>query len=74
MAEKPSERGWVEKLINFFRGFRSSRPGPEEADYSRWNQTEADYQEEQAQWLESVRRRRAKREAQEKADGNRESD
>ncbi len=47
----------VERLISFFRKLKGKRPKPAEPDYSRWNQTEDDYQQEQAEWLEAVRQK-----------------
>ncbi|MBS3759708.1 MAG: hypothetical protein KGY61_13715 [Desulfobacterales bacterium] len=73
MHEENGKKDWIERLKTFFRTFRSRRPPPEEADYSRWKQTEAEYQKEQAEWLESVRRRKAEK-ARGKTDADRKSD
>ena len=48
----------VEKLISVIREIRGKRPDPREADYSCWNQSEEEYQQEQAEWLESVCRKK----------------
>lgn len=58
MMRKISNRISVDKLISIFRKIGGKRPEPREADYSRWNQTEEEYQQEQARWEESVRRKK----------------
>lgn len=73
MAENNSRKIWIERLKAFFKAFRGKQPKPEETDYSRWQQTEEEYQKEQAEWLESVRRRKAEKQR-EKTDADRKSD
>ncbi|MFO8111378.1 MAG: hypothetical protein R6T92_02610 [Desulfosalsimonadaceae bacterium] len=58
MEKKDENKISVERLISFFRKLKAKRPEAAEADYSRWNQTEDDYQQEQAEWLEAVRRKK----------------
>lgn len=48
----------VKKLIVLLRKIKGKRPRPGETDYSRWNQTESEYQQEQARWLESVKQKK----------------
>ena len=52
------EKNRIGKLIEFFKTLSHKRPDPEVADYSSWDQTEADYQREQAAWLAKVARRK----------------
>lgn len=73
MDEEKKKKDWIERLKAFFKTLQSRRPKPEETDYSRWQQTEAEYQKEQAEWLESVRRRKAEK-RREKTDADRKSD
>ena len=73
MTESSDKQKWIDRLKAFFRNFQSPRPKPGETDYSRWRQTEEQYQKEQAEWLESVKRKKAERE-QEKPDADRKSD
>jgi len=58
MVRKKSNGISVEKLLSILRKLGGKRPEPREADYSRWNQTEEEYQKEQAGWEESVRRKK----------------
>ncbi len=48
----------VEKLVSLFLKLKPRRPEPEATDYSRWNQTEEAYREEQEEWLEEVARKK----------------
>ena len=48
----------IKKLVSLIGKLKGKRPDAREADYSRWNQTEQEYQQEQAEWLESIRRRK----------------
>jgi len=73
MTEKNGKNDWIQRLKALFKTFQSRRPKLEETDYSRWQQTEEAYQKEQAEWLESVRRRKAVKQ-QEKMDADRKSD
>lgn len=51
----------LEKLIDLFKSWKGPTPDYDNPDYSRYYQTEAEYQEEQRQWLESRRRPKADR-------------
>ncbi len=73
MNEKNEKKEWIDRLKALFKTFQSRRPKPEETDYSRWKQTEAEYQEEQAEWLESVRQRKTEKSGG-KTDADRKSD
>jgi len=73
MNEENKEKEWIERLKAFFKTLQNKRPKPEETDYSRWQQTEAEYQKEQADWLASVRRRKSERKLGE-TDADRKSD
>lgn len=48
----------IQKLVSLIRKLKGKRPDAGETDYSRWNQTEEEYQQEQAEWLERVRRKK----------------
>lgn len=58
MNEKDRNRISIKLLLRLFSKLKAKRPDLNETDYSRWNQTEEEYQEEQANWLESVRRKK----------------
>lgn len=73
VAEGNKKNEWIERLKTFFKTFKARRPKPYETDYSRWQQTEEEYQKEQAEWLESVARKKAEKE-QEQTDADRKSD
>jgi hypothetical protein len=60
MDEKTQGRISIEKLVSLFLKLKTKRPRPVETDYSRWDQTEEQYQQEQAQWLENIRRKKGK--------------
>lgn len=64
----------IKRLIAFFKRFRTGRPKPGETDYSRWNQDEESYQQEQREWLASVRGRRAEEKERKDTDADRKSD
>ncbi|MCF8096156.1 MAG: hypothetical protein K9J79_12440 [Desulfobacteraceae bacterium] len=49
---------WIERLIRFFRQMPRRKSDPSEADYSGWQQSEQQYQKEQAEWLKKVEARR----------------
>jgi hypothetical protein len=57
--ENNSDR--IDKLIAFFKNLMVKKPKCDQPDYSSWNQTEEEYQKEQAEWLEQVRRKKAHR-------------
>ncbi len=48
----------IKKLIAFLKTLPQKHSKPEPADYSSWDQTEAEYQKEQAEWLEKVARQK----------------
>ncbi|MFP3981944.1 MAG: hypothetical protein ACLFUY_11140 [Desulfobacterales bacterium] len=52
---------WIKKLIRFFRRMPRKKPDAEQADYTGWHQSEAQYQKEQAEWLAQVAARRQKK-------------
>jgi hypothetical protein len=58
--ENNSDR--IDKLIEFFKSLKVKKPQCDPPDYSSWNQTEDEYQKEQAEWMEEVRRKKAHRE------------
>lgn len=58
MGENDQEKISIEKLVEIFGKLKARRVGWEEADYSRWKQSEAEYQQEQAEWLESLKHKK----------------
>jgi hypothetical protein len=61
MNDEKDKNDRVGKLIAFFRSLKVRKPASDEPDYSTWNQTEAEYQEEQAKWLAEVGQRKKKK-------------
>ena len=57
----------LEKLIEVLKSWKGPRPDYDNPDYSRYHQTEEEYQEEQRQWLES---RRQKKEGRSRSDAS----
>ncbi len=55
MDNKEQGKISIEKLVALIRKLNPGKPDLREADYSRWDQTEEEYQQEQAQWLARVR-------------------
>lgn len=74
MTEETPKKQWVERLVRFFKNLPGKPPQSSETDYSSWNQTEDAYQREQAEWLETVRRRKTEKEQQRKDDADRKGD
>ena len=58
MEEKRRKKISVERLVSLFLKLRPGRPEPEQADYSRWNQSEDAYRQEQEEWLAEVARKK----------------
>jgi len=52
---KATDKNRINKLIEFFKTFKQIKPGPDQADYSAWDQTEDEYQRQQARWLKKVK-------------------
>ncbi len=61
MNEKKDKNDRIEKLITFFKSMKAQRPASKEPDYSSWNQTEEQYQKQQAEWLAEIERRKKKK-------------
>ncbi|MDZ7832080.1 MAG: hypothetical protein U5L07_10050 [Desulfobacterales bacterium] len=72
-TENNGKQKWIDRLKAFFKNLQSARPKPEETDYFRYQQTEAEYQQEQAEWLESVERKKVEKQWETK-DADRKSD
>jgi len=58
MEEKGQKKISVERLVSLFLKLRPRRPEPDQADYSRWNQSEEAYRQEQDEWLAEVERKK----------------
>jgi hypothetical protein len=61
MSAQENNLDRIDKLIAFFKNLKVKKPQCDQPDYSTWNQTEEEYQIEQAEWLEEVRRKKANR-------------
>ena len=61
MTTQQNNSDRIDKLIAFFKGLKVKKPKCDQPDYSSWNQTEEEYQAEQAKWLEEVQRKKADR-------------
>ena len=58
MTAKENNTDRIDRLIAFFKTLKAKKPKCDHPDYSSWNQTEKEYQKEQALWLEEVRRKK----------------
>lgn len=61
MTDEKKKNNRIEKLIRFLKSYASGKPVPREPDYTSWNQTEAEYQRQQAEWMASVKQRKRKK-------------
>ncbi len=57
MVKKKDKKRRLETLIAIVRSWKGPPPDYDNPDFSGWNQTEAEYQEEQRRWLESRRKK-----------------
>ncbi len=57
--EKKSDR--IDRLIAFFKQFKTETPKCESPDDSSWNQSEEEYQRQQAEWMKEVQKKKAMR-------------
>jgi len=57
---KNQPKNQIDKLIAFFKNLKAKKPKSDAPDYSEWNQTEEEYQEEQAEWLAIVKEKKQK--------------
>jgi hypothetical protein len=57
---KNQQKNQIDKLIAFFKNLKVKKPTCDAPDYSSWNQTEAEYQAQQAEWLASVKEKKRK--------------
>ncbi len=69
MNEEKKSKSHVEKLIRFFKGLSGTKPKVSKEEYRGRDQTEEEYQKEQAEWLRKVEKIRRKREG-DKGEGN----
>ena len=58
MSAQENNSDRIDKLIAFFRNLKVKKPQCDFPDYSSWNQTEEEYQKEQAKWMEEIRRKK----------------
>ena len=56
-SQKSRPKNQIGKLIAFFKNLNVKKPKKDPPDYSSWKQTEEEYQEEQAEWLASVKKK-----------------
>ena len=55
--DETTKKKRLEKLIAVLKSWKGPKPDFENLDFSRYNQTEEEYQEEQRQWLEGRRKK-----------------
>ncbi len=53
----------LEKLIKVLKGWKGPKPDYDNLDFSRYHQTEEEYQQEQRDWLASRRNKDGRRKA-----------
>ena len=56
--QKKRPKKQIDKLIAFFKNLNVKTPKSDSPDYSSWDQTESEYQKEQAEWLEAVKKKK----------------
>lgn len=56
--DKPRRKISIDRLIEILKSWKGPRPDYDNLDFSNWNQTEEEYQEEQRQWLEGRKGRK----------------
>lgn len=49
----------LDKLIEMLKSWKGPKPDYDNLDFSRYHQTEAEYQEEQKKWIESRRKKKS---------------
>ncbi|MFZ5562714.1 MAG: hypothetical protein ACOZBW_01575 [Thermodesulfobacteriota bacterium] len=49
----------IKKLIDILKSWKGEKPDLENLDFSRYHQTEEEYQAEQKEWLASVEKKAA---------------
>lgn len=54
----------IRKLIDILKSWKGEKPDLENLDFSRYRQTEADYQVEQREWLASAKKKKTEKEKQ----------
>jgi len=57
--EKPRSR--LEKLIELLKSWSGKKPDYDNLDFSKWNQSEEEYQKEQEEWLKKRKQEPADR-------------
>lgn len=48
----------LKKIIELLKSLKGKKPDLADPDYSGYQQTEAEYQQQQTEWLKSVRKRK----------------
>lgn len=56
--DKKTDKHRIDKLIEFFKTLKHKKPDADETDYASYDQTEDEYQKQQALWLEKVKNKK----------------
>ena len=56
-----TDKNRINKLIEFFKTLKHKKPDTGKTDYASYDQTEDEYQAQQARWLEKVKNKKRKR-------------
>ena len=59
----------IKKLIDLFKNWKGQKPDLDNPDFSRYHQTEAEYQAEQKEWLASVKKKKIAKSGSKKGTG-----
>jgi len=56
--DKLDRKKRLKKLLRFLKSLKGEKPDYDNLDFSKYHQTEEDYQKEQNKWLEKVRKKK----------------
>jgi hypothetical protein len=58
MNSSKEEKNRLKKIVELLKALKGKKPDRENLDFSSWNQSEEEYQKEQAKWAEEVKKRK----------------
>ncbi len=61
MNSGKEKKNRLKKIIEFLKTLKGKKPDRENLDFSSWNQSEEEYQKEQAKWAEEVKKKKEKK-------------
>jgi hypothetical protein len=61
MNSSKEEKNRLKKIVELLKTLKGKKPDHENLDFSSWNQSEEEYQKEQAKWAEEVKKKKEKK-------------